>query len=304
VIAAIAAMGAVISITEVGSEAAAACLTIQPLSHTIARVTAVARAEMVAAEDGGIIVYKVKKLIYGRVPGNTVRARGLAEYYAPGKEHLVFVYREYFRPDGTVHCGLCNRDDMDGDEKHVLACVTSGEFMRPRSNSNVDPGFYIRKSKRIVRARLIKLEGGTSRWKVSDVLWTKPPGFFAGAIVPHQEASGQEEILQGTSEISLSLEPWQLRAEAIVRARDGRPADENATKKAIEKEFRRLTDAELKVGREAILFLRPCDHSDEKELDTVLGIVAEDPNNPDGLDRRAASIREKIDQNVHHFIPG
>jgi len=264
-----------------------------PLAHTIARVKAAVRAEMVETEGTEVILHKINKLIYGRVPSDTLRVRGGTQYFEVGKQRILFVYREYIE-DGTVSCGAQNTC-LDEGEKNILQVVESGEYLRPR-NAHGSLGFYIRKSERIVRARLVKLDGTTSRWEVSGILYVRPAGLAAGR---RGGVLGEQTPPHGLATMTLSLEPWQLRAEAIVRSRHTQAADAKAT----EEEFRRLVSAELKVGREAILFLRATDYPEQIALDTVLGMVSEDPNDPKRLDRLAESIRNMVHTGEHRNVP-
>jgi len=264
-----------------------------PLAHTIARVKAAVRAEMVETEGTEIIVHKINKLIYGRVPSDTLRVRGGTQYFEVGKQRILFVYREYIE-DGTVSCGAQNTC-LDEGEKNILQVVESGEYLRPR-NAHGSLGFYIRKSERIVRARLVKLDGTTSRWEVSGILYVRPAGLAAGR---RGGVLGEQTPPHGPATMTLSLEPWQLRAEAIVGSRHTQAADGKAT----EEEFRRLVGAELKVGREAILFLRATDYPEQIALDTVLGMVSEDPDDPKRLGRLAESIRNMVHTGEHRNVP-
>ena len=104
------------------------------------------------------------------------------------------------------------------------------------------------------------------------------------------------------------MTPWRLRAEAIVRAQAARQtdlpqqADPKQTEKQIQEEFNRLVSTDLKIGRDAILFIRPNDDPAEKAPYSPAFVFPADPDNPGYLDQLAKKIRGTIERGEHEVL--
>ena len=279
-----------------------------PPSLGFSRASAVMRAKMVAAEGNNIIVYKITKLIYGRFPGETLRQwrshAGLTDesnIFEEGKEVTLYVIREYKRKDGTVLCGM-DFGAWDENDKRILEIVKSGTHLLPGKGPH-HLAFFIRNSQRIVRAKLVKRDDVASHWwDVAETVCSSSKdsaGVPVWRIVPRNAGAGAKEK---QPLITVSMTPWWLRAEAIVRAQAIEQTDPKQTKKRIQEEFNRLVSTDLKIARGAILFLRPNDDPAEKALYSPAFVFPEDPDDPGYLDQLDTKIRGIIERDEHGDI--
>ena len=278
-----------------------------PPSQEFSRATAVMRAKMVATE-GNVIVYKITKLIYGRFPGETLRqfrspvdVMSRPNIFEEGKEVTLYPYREFKRKDGTVICRT-SFGVSDENDKRILEIVKSGAHLLPGKGPH-NLVFYIQNSQLIVRAKLVKRDDVASHWwDVSETVCSSSKdlsGTPFWRVVPRNAVAGAKE---DQPRITVSMTPWWLRAEAIVRAQAIEQTDPKQTKKRIQEEFNRLVSTDLKIAREAILFLRPNDDPAEKALYSPAFVFPEDPDDPGYLDQLDTKIRGIIERDEHGDI--
>ena len=309
-----AAPGAPVEASASGGRTFGVCLRRIRLSEQLSGASAVVRARMVATEDNNhIIVYRITKLIYGRFPGKTLRqwdhfAGGEgATNFEEGKEVTLFVGRIQ-RKDATVICGI-HFGALDEHDKRILEIVKSGTHLLPGKGPH-DLVSYIRSSQRVVRAKLVKLDDVGSHWDVSETVCSSSKsssGRPVWRVVPRNAitSTGEKE----DPRITLSMTPWRLRAEAIVRAQAAQQAytppqqtDPKQTEKQIQEEFNRLVSTDLKIGRDAILFIRPNDDPTEKARYWPAFVFPADPDNRGYLDQLAKKVRGIIERGEHEVI--
>jgi hypothetical protein len=93
---------------------------------------------------------------------------------------------------------------------------------------------------------------------------------------------------------------WWLRAEEIVRAQAAQQTDLKQTEKQIQEEFNRLVSTDLKIGRDAILFIRPNDDPAEEAPYSPAFVFPADHDNPEYLDQLAKQLRGITERGEQH----
>lgn len=189
------------------------------------------------------------------------------------------------------------RDSLDDCDKKIMELVTNGAYLMPKPTIFLDQ--YLMASERVVRAELKKI-GGTSaerrvtEWRVTGVVHVNPPGRegFSPRALTKDELEAYAKQTPAT--ITVGLDPWRLRAEAIVRYRAAQEPGQAPTEERIQAEFTRLVGAELTVGQEAILMLRPRENARDKNAFKLVGIVRSDPDKARNVDQLEKTIREMI----------
>ena len=221
--------------------------------------------------------------------------------FKEGREVTLSVYREYKRKDGTVHCGI-HFGAGDENDKRILEIVKSGTHLLPGKGPHHLP-FYIRHSQLIVRAKLVKRDDVASHWwDVSETVCSRSKDSSGTPFWRELSRNAVADAKEDQPKITVSMTPWWLRAEAIVRAQAIEQTDPKQTKKRIQEEFNRLVSTDLKIAREAILFLRPNDDPAEKALYSPAFVFPEDPDDPGYLDQLDTKIRGIIERDEHGDI--
>jgi hypothetical protein len=214
-----------------------------------------------------------------------------------GSRDAVLFLNQCSRADDVVTCNCLARwsvnnpdfrqtpqEYLDEREKEIIEVVKAGTHLTPQATpQSMAP--YVKASERIVRAKLKKIGETTAQWQVTSVLRLAPPSGKRSADGASQQRRAKPSDEATPATITVGLDTWQLRAEAIVNYRAARSRKPPAAEEEIRKEFARLVGAELTVGQEAILFIKSGEATGEKELHRLLGIVHGDPDNPKRLDQ-------------------
>ena len=108
--------------------------------------------------------------------------------------------------------------------------------------------------------------------------------------------------------ITVRLDTWRLRAESVINyraAQDPTQASCSAsspTETEVQKEFTRLVNAELAVGQDAILFIKPAEKAQGKATYKLVGILRGDRDKPKHIDQLDKRIREIIEKGEHRNL--
>jgi len=290
----------------------------------VARASAVVRAKTMALTESQQLAYKVIRVIYGRVPGDVlhVDSRGnlkitrirlrdklgreptetevAAEFSKDfgsdiGREAILFLDPGRKPDEPLVYdcLGGIIGDDPPGDrlqkaEKEISEIIRTGAYLSP----NIDPvhlGPYLRACQSVVRATLTKIGKRSATWKVDAVLHVGSPS-KGGEPDPQQQPP--------PATIAVALDTWRLRAESIANHRARQQGKSSAAPQEVEKEYDRLVGSELKVGAEAILFIKSREDAGQPSTFKLIGILHDDPGNDQPIDRTDAEIRQQIKQRV------
>lgn len=248
------------------------------------------------------------KILFGRLEG------AFADVYPyPSKEYSDS-YMRYVPVDKDIILGLAEvhrpgegwrfransvdwdrpKRPLDDREKAMRQVFASGTHLVPPGLAPDLVGRYITSSDRIVRAELTARIATKAEWRVEGVLH-QLPGTKA-ATTPNAARPAT---------MTIGLDPWRLRAEAIVRGRF--PAAEPNPKLdefAVQQEFQRLVRAELELGQKAILFVREPDGLGQSLFrrnadgdDDLVGILKGDPTR--SLDDVAKTLREVLEAGAY-----
>jgi hypothetical protein len=289
---------------------------------------AIVRGKMLALKDGQLDI-EVARVIYGRVDGKVVhvraqvppekeardRLRRLAqeskkEFHEPSAEevHAELVRRNNFAVGRDVIIYLaggpkvwwCNamafdtspsrKDSLDKDEKEVVEGIRTGEHLRPL----VAPERYLERSKRVVRARVVKVGETSAQWQVSGLLYVAPPPGQRPGSTPAGNRPAKVVQPEKPATISVELATWRARAETIVRYRVAQQPGAVVKEEDIQVEFTRLLKDELTPGREAILFIGPRGKPEDGSVYKLIGILYAAAGKPNSLDQQDKAIREVI----------
>jgi len=242
--------------------------------QSVGRVPLIVRAR-VAGWEHGIIRYDVERVIYGDFAGRTllvdycgiIEPMGkilrteagedlgheptpteLEEYVLKysgiekGKEMIEYLIPSPAQPgQPSMYLSMGSTHDappehrLDDKEDAIIRIIAEGKYLSPSFPQPADIlEEHIRAANLIVRAQLVEVNETDSRWTVTDVI----------------KGDAQEKTL------ILSHDLFRLRAEAVVRHthRAEQPADEPTLKQEIAAEMKRLIEAELVPGRQAVLF--------------------------------------------------
>ena len=295
------------------------------LAKNVSQASAVVRGQMMKLTDTHLVC-KVTRLIYGRNPGDlvhlplnlsearTATARRslerrlhreptdaevkayLLSFFKVGRE-VILVLGRCRQTEAGMECqclirwSVSNpkfrpgpREYLDRREKEIFELIKSGKYLVPSPMP-----LRIRASERVVRAKLTKIGRRSTDWQITRVLHVRPaaPGLAANAPA---EGQGTRTQNQGPPD-TITLDTWRLRAEAIVRYRAAREPGQASTEKRIQEEFARLVGAELALGREAILFLRPKERAGGKGACKLIGILHGDSDDPDRIEQLEKQVR-------------
>lgn len=202
---------------------------------------------------------------------------------------------------------------LDQHEKEIVDILEAGVHMMPRciplrikadamkgkSSVHTMPqripeamGFYIPSCERIVRGRLVRGDDRTAEWEVVNVLSEGPPK-------PIKRSTGPISVAE-SKRLTIGLDPWRLRAEAVAAYRAAQDSNQPATEEAVRKEFTRLIDAELPVGREAILLVRTLQGSPGGPVrHKLVAIVFAKAREGQSIERLEKAIRAMIAKDQH-----
>jgi hypothetical protein len=286
-----------------------------PLTMQLAGATLLMRGKMVAFTNEKF-VFAATRVLYGRLEGETVEvypypSRKFRDYdrihYGFDQEILLGL-AEFRRRDGVWHyrAGYSFRGShirpLDDEEETLRKIVADGTFLVPASLESSHAQTYIRLSDRIVRAELREIGAATAEWRVEETLSPLSPA--AGEPGPPAKRAPPEKTPREApppprpATISVGLDPWRLRAEAIVRGREARPLGAQLDEAAVRREFDRLLKAELPAGQKAVLFVREPngkypDLFRRHEYHDLVGILKGDVAKP--LDEVARAIRRLVE---------
>ena len=293
----------------------------EPLEIRVARASAVIRAEMMAVTESQQLVCKVTRVIYGRVPGDVLHIDGWREVdfarnrarlraklgrkptdaevtaeitkttgFEIGRKVILFLDQGW-KPGEPLVCryqgmiyDVPPRRLLEETEKEIVETIRSGSYLSPDINP-ADLGPYLRACESVVRAKLTQIGKTSASWKVEAVLHVGLPS-KGGERDPEQEPP--------PATIAVGLDTWRLRAEAIANYRAAQQGKSSATPQEVKKEYDRLVGSELRIGLQAILFIRSQESAGEKSTFKLIGILRDDPGNRNPIDRTDAKIREEI----------
>jgi len=286
-----------------------------PFSMYIAGETLVMRGRVVEFSKEKF-KFVPSKILYGRLQGDSA-----VVYPYPSRE-FADPYKAYLHVGVEIILGLAEFRRRGGDwqfrynhvdrdtprrslndrEKEIREVVASGTYLVPPGLGPEYVGQYINHSDRIVRAELTARSPAKAEWRVEDVLYPLPSsgqdrGGQAVRGAAGKTAATTPDAAKPTT-ITIGLDPWRLRAEAIVRGRSpAREPNGKLDEDAVRQELQRLVLAELALGQKAILFVREPDglgqdlfrrHDD----DDLVGILKGDPTR--SLDDIANALREVL----------
>lgn len=186
------------------------------------------------------------------------------------------------------------RRPLDAREEEVMKVIETGAHLNPSS-----PSVYLEWSEAAVRAKLTKIGEKSSQWQLKGVLCatvraTIHPPHRGSFLRPANQEEFEAYAKQMPTTLSVGLDPWRLRAEAICGYRAVQQPGRPATEKEIQKEFARLVRTELPPGREAILFIRPQEDAPGKAAWKLVGILRDDPGRPRQIDQLEKRVRQMV----------
>lgn len=259
----------------------------------------IVRVKMLAVEKTDLLG-KVTKVIYGLDPGEQVRAdrpirvelKDVASRLARDLDREptdAEVYAEVcrdigFRPDGDAILFLRRGCDdvvvgspekLDQVEQELIDLLKKGRNLTAVKD---DLGSLCSSTEQTVWAKVEKIGPDSATWRVLEVL-----GVFEGHWWQRQETAGKPPPRRTPATIAVDLQPWRLRAKAIVRYQAGREQGTPVTKEAVQQEFERLVNAELKPGQEAILFLTSAERAKAEHDVRAILYKAQQPSDFDHL---------------------
>jgi len=189
------------------------------------------------------------------------------------------------------------RSPIDRYQEKILDVFESGSHLTPPGNPD-DLAIYIQLSEKIVRARLVKIADDSAQWELVGKVHYP---WLRRSVGPQQPAEAGDG--PPVESLDFSLEPWRIRAEAIVRRGLTLQPGQSPPEEAVRRQLSLLVGQELKPGKEAVLFLR---HQRKdglhKTRHPMLGIVYADPVNPRSLDQLESSIVEIIEKRRHEAV--
>ena len=303
-----------------------------PLEMQVAWASAVVRAETMGLTESHQLAYKVTRVIYGRVLGDVLHidtrwdmeatrinlraklgrkptdAEVTAEFPRTvnaviGRKEILFLDQgrkpdedQGWKPGEPLvyrcRSGIVGDDPpghrLEKAEKEIVEIIRCGSYLSPNIGP-VDLGFYLRACESVVRARLMKIGKRSAMWKVGAVLHVGSPS-KGGEPDPQQQPP--------PATIAVALDTWRLRAESITNYRALQQGKSSATPQEVKKEYDRLVGSELKVGAEAILFIKSQEDAGEQSTFKLIGILHDDPGNGKPIDQTDAEIRQEIKKGV------
>ena len=189
-----------------------------------------------------------------------------------------------------------HRPPADQRQKKVFEIIKAGSHMTPPDHP-ADLAIYVQFSKRIVRARLLSVGEESMQWELTGKIYhrrSQPRPDTAA------EQSNQAAAVAAGETITVSLEPWRIRADAIARHGTKPQPGQAPPDEAVRRELSRLLERELHEGRQAVLFLgrvgRGAKDGGPVEL---IGIVHEDPDKPQYIDRFEETVARLIERGGH-----
>jgi hypothetical protein len=104
----------------------------------------------------------------------------------------------------------------------------------------------------------------------------------------------------GPRKLIIGLDPWRLRAEAVVAYQAAQDSKQPRAEAAVRQEFARLIQAELPVGREAILLTRALPGSPGGSIrHKLVAIVFANPTEGQPMERLQEAVRQMIAEGPH-----
>ena len=303
------------------------------LSFQVAQASDIVRCQMVELKDTHLAC-EVKRVIYGRVPhpvihlrlawdpetSRSVLRRELGREptedeiqaktvsmagFRPGREVIAFV-QPLEQPDDPLayrYSGMSYdvppKHPLDKHEADIVETIRRGAHLTPRlAVETVGP--YVHSSELIVRARLEEIGDTTAEWRVSGVLYADPAGPLGPPRRPEtvaKDTAEASERLNGTT-VTVGLDPWRLRAEAVVNYCAAHEPDKPTTEEEIQEKYAGLVKAELSVDREAVLFLRT-GANDGPATYSIVAILHDDPEDQERMETIETTIGNLIKEGVH-----
>lgn len=210
-------------------------------------------------------------------------------YYEGERDVMIFLARSRETDEGMVWLPAAMSIDhppqhsLDDRERKILDVLRTGDHMTLTPGQTGDEALnsFLLASREVVRARLKSLEGRSSKWEMVDVLGVVPGPVLRDPPTPEQQAKQRRAVReQMGGEFNVDLQPWRLRAAALARHQARQRQEKMPTEQEIDKEFRRLVGAELKTGREAILFLKSEKGAEGRPAYQLVGIAHAEPDDP------------------------
>ncbi len=311
-----------------GSSAGTVHLREPPLEMQVAKASAVVRAETMALTESQQLVYKVARVIYGRLPGDVLHidtrgdmeatridlraklgrkptdAEVTAEFSRAissdiGREGILFLDQGR-KPDDdqgwkpgeplVYRCLSGIRGDDPPGHRLEKAEKEIGEIIR--SGSYLSPNISPEDLGPYLRACESVVRARLTKIGKRSALWKVEAGLHVGSPSKGGEPDPQQQPPPAT--IAVALDTWRLRAESIANDRALQQGKSSATPQEVKKEYDRLVGSELQVGAEAILFIKSQEDAGEQSTFKLIGILHDDPGNGKPIDQTDAAIREEI----------
>jgi len=294
----------------------------------VACASAILRGRMQEV-TGTCLVYEVTKVLYGRVGDNVVSVdcQGLpsvafarrnlvdrlrrepkeaelqeeiakAVYFERGGDAIVFLEECRKTEQGLMGRMLAPayngspRFTLDDFEGEIIEVIRTGANLKVQEGNLSE---YLRGAERVLRAELTRLTDTSAEWKVVSNLYiaSQDDGRTHGGTPESPGLPGR---------IAIGLDPWRLRAEALVRYRTPGEPNRRLDEKEIQDLFVRLVETELKVGEQAILFVKSRHSASDAGKYKLIGLLASDPSKPQQLEKCDGRIRKLIEE-VEILIP-
>jgi len=218
-------------------------------------------------------------------------------FFEVGRELIVFVDQVRQTENGfagrwlhrLLHSYVRTLDQI---EQEVVESARTGAHLTPPSDDG-DLRDYLFATRRIVRATLTEIGEASTEWRISEVVCKVSP--LKAAIWGQRAERFIRDADRAATTVTVGLDAWRLRAEAIVADRAARQVGRKPREEEIDAEFARLVKQDFTLGQEALLFLPDTDPEGEI-MYKFIGIVRRDPEAPEQFDRLEQKIRQRIER--------
>jgi hypothetical protein len=175
---------------------------------------------------------------------------------------------------------------LDEYEEQIIEVVRTGASLKVQEGNLRE---YIRNADRVVRAELTQLTDTSAEWKVVSSI-------RVGLQDDGRTESGTRKSESVPSTIAIGLDPWRLRAEALARYHTPGEPNRGPDEKEIHDRFVRLVNTELRIGDQAILFVKSRHDANNAGKYKLVGLLASDPSKPQQLEECNGRIRKMIEE--------
>ena len=215
--------------------------------------------------------------------------------FQPGREAILLI--DECREQDGVTVGQWRQtwidsiqQPLDQLQEEIFKIIKRGQHLTPSTHPD-DLLAYARRSDVIVRARLSERQEKWAQWQIAGVLFDRL--HERGRPSPVEDADGKT-----LEHVYTHVQPWEVRAETIVRQRRAEGATPSETRSAVKNELERLLARELPIGREVILFLRVLrDLPPGKDgYPKLVGIAYADEKDPKHLEQFESAVARIVGQ--------